>query len=112
MAALVESVEAERVVVTLVNLSPFAMRRLIIQAGGFGEHRFTTAAYEERTSDYPGSQKRYAAPQLATVPTTVAVDTSTVQVELPPAMMIRLELGMKRFVNDPSYALPWDQSGK
>ena len=112
VAALVESVEAERVVVTLVNLSPFAMRRLIIQAGGFGEHRFTTAAYEERTSDYPGSQKRYAAPQLATAPTTVAVDAPTVQVELPPAMMIRLELGMKRFVNDPSYALPWDQSGK
>jgi hypothetical protein len=106
VAALVESVSAEQVVVTLVNLSPFATRRVIVQAGGFGEHRFTEVSYDQRTSDYPGSQKRYAAPTLTTETRTVTVEETTLQVELPPATMIRLALGMARFVNDPSYALP------
>jgi hypothetical protein len=110
VAALVETIEAERTVVTLVNLSPFAARRVILQAGGFGEHRFTTATYEERTSEYPGSQKRYAAPQLTTAVTTATIEATTLQVELPPATTIRLELGVARFVNDPSYTLPWDAS--
>jgi hypothetical protein len=78
-----------------------------VQAGGFGEHRFTTVGYDERTSDYPGSQNRYAAPQLTTTTKTVTVEATTLQVELPPATMIRLQLGMNRFINDPTYALPW-----
>lgn len=105
VAALVDTIEAERTVVTLVNLSPFASRRVILQAGGFGEHRFTTATYEERSSEYPGSQKRYAAPPLSTTVTTVTIEATTLQVELPPATTIRLELGVARFVNDPSYSL-------
>jgi hypothetical protein len=107
VAALVERVEAEQTVVTLVNLSPFTARRVILQAGGFGEHRFTTVSYDQRTSEYPGSQKRYAAPQLTTETMSVTIEATTFQVELPPATLIRLELGMARFVNDPSYALPW-----
>jgi hypothetical protein len=107
VAALVESVSAEQAVVTLVNLSPFAARRVIVQAGGFGEHRFTEVAYDRRTSEYPGSQKRYAAPTLTTETVTERVDGTTLQVELPPATVIRLALGMERFVNDPTYALPW-----
>jgi hypothetical protein len=40
---------------------------------------------------------------------TVTVEATTLQVELPPATMIRLQLGMKRVVNDPTYALPWEE---
>jgi hypothetical protein len=109
VAALVEHVSAEQVVVTLVNLTPFASRRVILQAGGFGEHRFTTVSHEPRTSEYPGSQHRYAAPPLATEKVSEPVEATTLQVELPPATMIRLALGMVRFVNDPTYALPWDE---
>ena len=28
-------------------------------------------------------------------------------VELPPSTAIRLDMGMRRFANDPSYAFPW-----
>lgn len=108
VAALVESVRADEVVVTLVNLSPFATRRVIVQAGSFGEHRFTTASYDQRTSEYPSSQKRYAPPAVTTELQSVTVDATTLQVELPPATIIRLALGMSRFVNDPTYALPWN----
>jgi hypothetical protein len=108
VAALVSGVRPNGVSVTLVNLNPFTTRTLIVQAGGFGEHRFTTATYDQRTSDYPGSQKRYAAPTLTTEPVTVTVDATRLTVELPPATTIHLELGMVRFVNDPTYALPWN----
>ncbi len=107
VAALVETLEAERTVLTLVNLSPFAARQVVIQAGGFGEHRFTTATYAARTSDYPGSQKRYGAPALTTTTQTVTVEATHLTVELPPATTITLDLGMARYVNEPSYALPW-----
>jgi hypothetical protein len=106
VAALVESVSAEQVAVTLVNLSPFASRRVILQAGGFGEHCFTTVSYDRRTSEYPDSQKRYAAPTLTTETLTVTIEATTLQVELLPATSIHLTLGMVRFVNDPTYSLP------
>ncbi len=108
VAALVETLEADRVVVTLVNLSPLAERAVIVQAGGFGEHQFTSVAYDERTSVYPGSQKEYGAPPLTTATDIAQVDGQWLQVALPPATCIRLELGLARYVNQPSYALPWD----
>jgi hypothetical protein len=107
VAALVERVEVDQLVVTLVNLSPFSARQVILQAGGFGEHKFTTVSYDQRTSEYPGSQKRYAAPKVTTESVTVTVEATTLEVELPPATLIRLALGMARFVNDPTYSLPW-----
>lgn len=107
VAALVERIEADRTVLTLVNLSPLAARSVIVQAGGFGEHRFTDVIYDVRTSDYPGSQKRYAAPTLVVATATVTVNAPHLRVELPPATRITLELGTARYVNTPSYALPW-----
>lgn len=109
VAALVESVSATRVTVTLVNLSPLAARSLIVQAGGFAEHRFTDVTYDLLTSEYPGSQHRYAAAPVTTTPVNAPVEGTWLGVELPPATTMRLELGMARFVNDPTYALPpWE----
>ena len=107
VAALVEKLEPDRTVVQLVNLSPFYRRRLIIQAGGFGEHSIRTATYHVRTSEYPGSQKQYAAPEGTSTVRTDSVDDTFLTVEMPPATQITLELGMERFANRPSYALPW-----
>jgi hypothetical protein len=107
VSALVEKVEADRTVVHLVNLSPTDAREVIVQAGAFGEHRFTSATYPQRVSDYPGPPEDYAAPALQTTSQQTAVDDRLLLVHLPPATEITLDLHMQRFVNDPSYAQPW-----
>ena len=107
VAALVEVLEAERTVLRLVNISPFAARTVIIQAGGFGEHQFLSARYDVPASDYPGSQKRYAPSPAATAAETIEIQDKFVCVKLPPATEIRLDLGVARYVNQPSYDLPW-----
>jgi hypothetical protein len=50
VAALVESLTEERVVVQLVNLSAAEYRDVILQAGGYGEHAFTTVTYRGRAA--------------------------------------------------------------
>lgn len=107
VAALVETLEAERTVIHLVNLSPFAERNLLIQAGGFGEHRFDSVRFNRRTSEYPGTQKDYAAPRLTSESDEQTVNSRYLHVCLPPATEIRLDLAMARYVNEPSYQLPW-----
>ena len=107
VAALVTRLEAERTVVELVNLSPYEPRVVLLQAGGFGEHRFETVRYTERTSVYPGPQPAYQSPEIEQ--TTVDADVNDVylQVKLPPATRIELDIGTARYVNEPSYKLPW-----
>ena len=107
VAALVERIEETRTVLQLVNLSPFETREVIVQAGAFAEHRFTTVTFPERTSDYPGIVGSYAAPALATVKRTLPVEASHLNVALPPGTTLTLDLVMARFVNDPTYAAPW-----
>jgi len=91
VAALVESIRAPGAVVHLVNLHPAEDRRVVLQAGAFGEHRFTTA-------------KPLHGEGAAT-----EVEGKLLRVHLPAGTSLRLELGMRRFVNRPSYALPWDE---
>ena len=43
--------EAERTVLELVNLNIFENREVIVQAGAYGEHLFTTVKYPERTDE-------------------------------------------------------------
>lgn len=86
VAALVRKLEAGRIVLELVNLSPFQARDLIVQAGTFGEHNFTTVKA-------PGQS--------------VAVNRRFVEVRLAPGAGLTLDLGVKRFANQPTYALPW-----
>ena len=67
-------------------------RNCIVQAGAFGEHRFTRLRYHEdgRDSD-----------------TVMPVDAKYFAVDLPPSTSIRVEAGLNRFVNTTSYAFPW-----
>ncbi len=86
VAALVDRIEPDSVSVTLVNLHPSEKRDVIVQAGAFGEHRFTTVKSAAKAT---------------------RVDHKLFRVRLRPGAVGKLVLGMKRFVNAPSYAFPW-----
>jgi hypothetical protein len=86
VAALVDRLTPDSVSVQLVNLHASESRELVIQAGAFGEHQFTRA-------------------QAGTI--SVPVNDRRVRVTLKPGAVGRLDLGMKRFVNPPTYAAPW-----
>ncbi len=99
VAALVEKLEPNRTVVQLINLSALETRRLILQAGAFGEHEFSEVKFVEQTRERPGKDE--------ITDKVVQVNKKYFQVELPPATGIRLDIGTRRFVNRPSYAFPW-----
>ena len=61
-----------------------------MQAGAFGEHDFTEVTFGD-DGDH----------------TTVEVKGKYFLVELPPSTSVRIDAGMRRFVNQPSYAFPW-----
>jgi hypothetical protein len=109
VAALVERIDEHGIELHLVNLSVFEERELVVQAGAFGEHTFARAAYEVRTSDYPGVQGAagYAAPPLETRREEFDIDDSLLHVVLPPGTELRLNLTMQRFSRTPSYRLTW-----
>ena len=107
VAALVMKLEAARTVLQLVNLSPFETRDVIIQAGMYGEHQFTTVRYQRRT-DQDRPQPDFfprSAPTL--VEESAQVNSKFFQVRLPAGTGLTLDIGTKRFVYQPSYAFPW-----
>jgi len=86
VAALVEKVSPDHATLRLVNLHPSEARDVLIQAGAFGEHRFTTVKNDDETID---------------------VHRNVLHVRLHPGANGSLELGMQRYANQPSYAFPW-----
>ena len=94
VAALVDKLESDRVGIQMVNLNRTETRHVIVQAGAFAEHQFTQVQF--RTTDQEGTSEKI-----------VPVDKKYFIVELPPSTNIRLEGGIQRFVNQPSYAFPW-----
>ena len=109
MAALVRELTADRVVLDLVNLSPTQSRVVVIQAGAFAEHEITQVRYDGLVDSevYPGPQGAYNPPTLSTMTRALPVDDRWLQVQMPPGNRISLELGMKRFVHQPTYASLW-----
>lgn len=89
VAALVSKVEADSVTLTLVNTNPLDAREVLIQAGTFGEHEFTTAQMleDDKTHEIGGK---------------------LVQVCLLPSAQGLLRLGMRRYVHTPTYRFPWE----
>ena len=90
-----------------MNLNTDELRRLVIQAGAFGEHRFGRGTYSGRSSDWPGElggyAGTYAPPPLKAEERSVEVGGSHLTVEFPPGMEIRLDLETERYVHQPSY---------
>ncbi len=91
VGALVDELRAEGVGVQLANISSTETRRVIVQAGAFGEHTFTDVAVDNEPP--------------------VLVDGKYFAVELPPSTSIRIQAGLNRFNNQPSYAFPWHEDG-
>jgi hypothetical protein len=89
VAALVQKLSADEATLTLVNVNQLAARTVVVQAGGYGEHRFTQAV--------AGDQK-------------VAVNGPSLTVRLEPGAGTRLVLRMRRYANPPRLAFPWDRA--
>ncbi len=88
VAALVSALGDTSTVVTLVNLSSAASRTVIVQAGGYAEHAFDTVAWNGRTE---------------------RLSARDVTVRLAPGAGATLTLTMRRYVNRPTVAFPWDR---
>ena len=90
VAAFVDHIAHHEVGIQLVNTSTDDAHTVILEAGAFGEHGFTTACVRGDPS-----------PQEA------EVNSQCFAVALPPGTSIAVDVGMNRFVNRPSYAFPW-----
>ncbi|MFW5744928.1 MAG: hypothetical protein ACOC2D_16765, partial [Spirochaetota bacterium] len=82
VSALVTSLDAESVDFTLVNTSPVNRHSLVVQAGAFGEHAFTSVDGRD-----------------------IGVEPH-IGVDLPPGRSISVHAGMKRYCASPSYRTP------
>ncbi|MBL8237520.1 MAG: hypothetical protein JNM66_08890 [Bryobacterales bacterium] len=88
VAALVDSIDADSVRVTLVNTSPVNARELVVQMGAFAEHN---------------------ALSVETAGKRIPVDGSHFTVRLAPGAGQTLTIAMKRYANPPTAAFPWDR---
>ena len=88
VAALVESMMDHSVDLYLVNTNQLLERNLILQAGGYAEHQFISVKLN--------SQR-------------IEIDAPTVALRLMPGCGTRLELEMKRYLNQPTMILPWNR---
>jgi hypothetical protein len=110
VAALVRRVDHGSIELELVNLDAHP-RRVLIRAGAYSEHRFTTAAFERRVTEYPGGRAYggsiwYGREPLRLVDDTVEIADSHVQIEMDPHSRIHITLGLRRNVGSPSLQPP------
>jgi len=94
VGAIVEDMAEDSVTVSLVNVSPVQTRTLVIQGGGYGEHRLEKVTVDGRSIDPKGAG-----------PT----DGSAFAVRLEPGCGARLEIRQKRYANRPTLLFPWDR---
>lgn len=88
VGALVEKLAADSATLTLVNTNPVEARTLVVQAGGYGEHRFDSVTVA-------GQTKTIGGPLLT--------------VRLEPGAGAKFEFKMARYVNPPTLAQPWNR---
>ena len=89
MAALVEQMTADSVTVTLVNLNQLEARTVTVQGGAYAEHQIEGVTVEgERT----------------------AVDADHFTLRLDPGCGAQLQIDMRRYANQPTFAFPWSRA--
>ena len=91
VAALVSRLDSDRTGLHLVNLSQTHSRNVIIQAGAYAEHQFTTATY---------------LPQVGGE-ASLSVNAAHLMIHLTSQSQIKLDITTKRFVHKPTYTFPW-----
>ncbi len=89
VAALIEKMTDDEVVVTLVNVNQLDARTVTVQAGAYGEHQFETVGDGDRHH---------------------RVDASQFTARLGPGCGRRLRIKMRRYANQPTLSFPWDRS--
>jgi hypothetical protein len=110
VAALVEDINPEHTSVHLVNLSPTQTRRLVVQAGAFGEDRIDTVAFDHVHAGYPGSSDRFAAPALQPGRADLMVGGRHLAVTLPPTTRVHLDLSLSLRRYTPTHQHPQQES--
>lgn len=88
VAALIDTLTADKATLTLVNVNQLEPRTLVVQSGGYAEHQFSSVAVDGKT---------------------IPVSDTHFTVRLEPGAGSRLVLHMKRYANQPSVAFPWDR---
>jgi hypothetical protein len=106
VAALVESIEDERTVLHLANLSASQYREVLLEAGAYGEHQFTTVGYRVRGDGGVESPHLAGQTVVTSEEKRLSVHGPWLQVHMRPGSEVTLDLGMKRFAHAPSLALP------
>ncbi|CAK4842429.1 unnamed protein product [Aphanomyces euteiches] len=92
IAALVKELSDQSATLELVNIDLFEKRTLIIQAGTFGEHQFKEA---------------HILNDAGAAGDSMLVNHKWLSVELPAGTGVILKLTMDRYVNTPTYDMPW-----
>jgi hypothetical protein len=92
VAALIDDITSESVKLTIVNLNAHDEKEVLIQGGAFAEHAFGDVQL------------------LGESQSPIPIDGNAFQVHLVPGAQANLEIRMKRFVNQPTYAFPWDRA--
>ena len=88
VAALVDRIGPDGIRLTLVNTSLVEHRSMIVQMGAYGEHQCVSVSAGGNVTP---------------------VDAPYVTVRLAPGAGETLTIAMKRYVNDPTLAFPWDR---
>lgn len=99
IAALVKDLKANSVTIELINVDLFVQRTLIIQAGTFGEHQFNEVHLFQSENERE-------------IVETMTVNHKWLEIELLPGTGATLQLTMDRYVNLPSYDMPWTDTEK
>ncbi|MFN5934838.1 MAG: hypothetical protein ACK46D_11130, partial [Roseiflexaceae bacterium] len=94
VAALVSHLDAAAVTLTLVNTDATQVRRVVIQAGTFGEHQFGRVDIVDEHGHAIATHDVHA---------------SWYTLDIDPMSGATLVMQMQRYVNRPSYANPWQQ---
>jgi hypothetical protein len=87
VAALVERMDANTTTVTFVNTNQTDSRSLTIQAGGYGEHAFTSATINGNST---------------------AINGRHLTLRLAPGAGTKVVFQMKRYANAPTFQFPWN----
>lgn len=90
LGALVEEIGPGGVTVVLVNTNPVEGREIVVQTGAYAEHDAVAVTVDGKR---------------------IEVGDSKFTVRLDAGAGSRLSIQMKRYVNQPTFAFPWDRSG-
>jgi hypothetical protein len=107
VAALVSGIDPDATVLTLVNLSGTATRRVIVQAGAFAEHDFVSVAYDRAAPGWTGDHYEYLGHEVSVSREEVAGDGPWLAVTLPPGTRITVTAALRTRVRPPSFRTPW-----